>query len=419
MRLLIRVIWIALFLLMTSAAWMVLAATMNARTSGQSGELYGKVADLWGESQSQSAPTLSFRWVTERVETDRVYDPETRKTVDRSRIVTEEHSAPAHLASSDLKVDLSLDQRRKGLLWFPLYNVDFDGAYTYEHHAAESGVLDLSFAFSDSNGLYDGFHLEVDGEAPLDLQPQGGAVRVSIPVKPGQTVALNIGYRSRGMTEWAYAPAQGVETLRDFSLRMHTDFAQIDFPTFSLSPTEKVRVADGWELSWVFDQVVTGHRVGMRMPENIQPGELAQEMAMSAPVSLFFFFLVLFVLSVLRGVDLHPVNYLLLSGAFFAFHLLFGYTADRLPVEAAFALSSVVSLVLVVSYLRLVVSDRFAFGPAAGAQLVYLVGFGLAHFWEGSTGLTVTVLSIVTLFLLMQLTGRIDWSAEFKKGRAS
>jgi hypothetical protein len=42
---------------------------------------------------------------------------------------------------------------------------------------------------------------------------------------------------------------------------------------------------------------------------------------------------------------------------------------------------------------------------------VYLVGFSLAHFWEGYTGLTVTVLSIVTLFLLMQLTGRIRWSA--------
>ena len=45
------------------------------------------------------------------------------------------------------------------------------------------------------------------------------------------------------------------------------------------------------------------------------------------------------------------------------------------------------------------------------SQIVYLVLFSLTFFWEGYTGLTVTVLSIVTLFLLMQLTGRIRWSA--------
>ena len=54
--------------------------------------------------------------------------------------------------------------------------------------------------------------------------------------------------------------------------------------------------------------------------------------------------------------------------------------------------------------------DRFAFREAAAAQLVYLVGFSLAHFWDGFTGLTVTILAILTLFLLMQLTGRIRWS---------
>jgi len=64
----------------------------------------------------------------------------------------------------------------------------------------------------------------------------------------------------------------------------------------------------------------------------------------------------------------------------------------------------------VVSYLRLVVSRRFAFVEAALAQLVYLVGFSLAHFWDGFTGLTTTVLAIATLYLMMQLTGRVRWS---------
>ena len=94
---------------------------------------------------------------------------------------------------------------------------------------------------------------------------------------------------------------------------------------------------------------------------------------------------------------------------------MFAYTADHLPVEAAFALASVVSVGLVVSYLRLAVGSRFAFVEAGVAQVLYQVGFALAHFWDGLTGLTITVLGVVTLFALMQLTGRIRWSEALKR----
>jgi len=37
------------------------------------------------------------------------------------------------------------------------------------------------------------------------------------------------------------------------------------------------------------------------------------------------------------------------------------------------------------------------------------VGFSAAFFVDGFTGLTVTIGAIVTLFLVMQLTARLDW----------
>jgi inner membrane protein involved in colicin E2 resistance len=133
-------------------------------------------------------------------------------------------------------------------------------------------------------------------------------------------------------------------------------------------------------------------------------------MSFSAPISLGFFMVWIFVIGVLKRVEVHPVNHLFLAAAFFAFHLLFGYLADHLAVEWTFAISAAVSVLLVTTYLRLVVGARFAFLEAGLAQILYLVGFSLAHFWEGYTGLTVTVLGILTLFLLMQLTGRIRWA---------
>jgi hypothetical protein len=59
---------------------------------------------------------------------------------------------------------------------------------------------------------------------------------------------------------------------------------------------------------------------------------------------------------------------------------------------------------------------RFAVRRAGIAQLVFLVLFSYAFFFEGYTGLTVTIGSIVTLFVLMQATARVDWSRAFERG---
>jgi hypothetical protein len=68
---------------------------------------------------------------------------------------------------------------------------------------------------------------------------------------------------------------------------------------------------------------------------------------------------------------------------------------------------------LTISYLRLAVGLRFAAVEAALAQFFYLILFSLALFNEGSSGLSITIGAIVTLFLTMQWTGRIRWSERF------
>jgi len=36
--------------------------------------------------------------------------------------------------------------------------------------------------------------------------------------------------------------------------------------------------------------------------------------------------------------------------------------------------------------------------------------FSFSFFWSGYTGLAITIGAIVTLFVVMQLTGRLDWA---------
>ena len=107
------------------------------------------------------------------------------------------------------------------------------------------------------------------------------------------------------------------------------------------------------------------------------------------------------------------MNYGFLSAAFFAFHLLLAYLVDHFSIHAAFIAASLVSVFLVVLYLRVVVGTRFAIAQAGLAQFIFLVLFSYAFFFEGYTGLTVTIGAILTLFVMMQATARVDWTAVF------
>jgi inner membrane protein involved in colicin E2 resistance len=196
-------------------------------------------------------------------------------------------------------------------------------------------------------------------------------------------------------------------------MKMRTDFEDIDFADNTLSPTTKERAGDGWALTWQYNNLLSGYNIGMVMPEKLQPGPLAGRISFFAPVSLLFFFLLMFILTTIRGVELHPMNYFFLAAAFFAFHLLLAYLVDHVAVHAAFVLASLTSVFLVVTYLRLVVGLPFALRYAAPAQVTYLVLFSYAFFFEGYTGLTVTVGSILTLFAVMQMTGHVRWAELF------
>ena len=422
MRLIGHGLALAFIFLVTCTAWMVLGGVTSQRSTEQQFALRGEVSSLWGESLQVSPPTLTFRWATQEAHTEVTKDA---TGVDVQKRVTETvwHDAARPPASARVQVDMTQDVRRKGLVWFPLYGVDFDGTWTYTHDRDEPGWLSITWPFPSRDAFYDGFALTLDGVEQKDIfgasAPDGGqpnGVSAQIAVTPGQTVEIGLRWKSRGSTSFSFTPAANVGEVRDFKLDLTTDFTDIDFPEGTLSPTTRTPSGSGVKLGWAFDRVLTGKGIGMIVPCPVQPGVLASSMAFSAPISLGLFMVWLVVLGLLKGIEVHPVNHAFLAAAFFGFHLLFGYTADRLPVEAAFALSSVVSVFLVVTYLVRVVSPRFAVIEAGLAQVVYLVGFALAHFWDGATGLTLTVIGLCTLFALMQLTSKVRWAEVFARG---
>ncbi len=392
----------------TSIAWIILGETIVARTdSPMSSELKSRVAASWGTTQQQSPPTASYNHkVVTKVETDKgTKEVETTETV------------PLSVEASKIDVALNLKHRQKGLLWYSTYAVTFGGDYTFTNSSDQDRDVVFRLPFPASQAIYDDLVMSVDDQPLLVNNTSAGATG-SAHIAAGKAVVLHTGYRSQGVDSWQYNFGEGISQIRNFTLHMRTNFKDIDFPENTMSPTTKSETGGGWDLVWSYKNLVAGYEIGMTMPEKLQPGPLAGQISYFAPISLFFFFFLMFIISTLRGIDLHPMNYFFFAAAFFSFHLLLAYLVDHISIHLAFLICSLVSTFLVVTYARLVVGMRFAALEAGLAQFIYLVLFSYAFFFKGFTGLAITIGSILTLFVVMQMTGRIRWEEKFAKVRA-
>jgi inner membrane protein involved in colicin E2 resistance len=400
-----RIAALAVIFVCTSVAWVVLGVTIFVRTeSPLSDELRSRVASSWGTAQTQTPPTATYqREVVRPVEEEK-----------KSKVVKKNEAVPLTLEASKVDVSFDLVHRQKGLLWYSTYTIVFGGDYTFPNPTGQDQVVKFRLEFPSQQAIYDDLTMTVDGH-PLAVKNESNSAVGSVLVAAGKTVILHAAYRSQGLDSWRYSFGEGVSQIRDFALNMHTNFKGIDFPDRTLSPTTKSETALGWDLKWSYKNLVSGYDIGMKMPEKLQPGPLAGKISLFAPVSLFFFFFLMFIITTVRGIDLHPMNYFFLAAAFFSFHLLLAYLVDHISIHLAFAICSLVSIFLVISYLRLVAGIRFAAVEAGLTQLVYLVFFSYAFFFKGFTGLAVTIGSIVTLFVVMQMTGRIKWEEKFAK----
>lgn len=418
-----RIAAITFIFLCTAVAWAILGTTIFQRTYNFGSAAEGRVESTWGAPQNQLPPVATYDEMVPKKEV-------TTENGKKTEVVTQEKITNAlPLESSHLNVDLNLEHRQKGLLWYSTYKVGFDGSYSFRNTSEKDQTICFTLNFPTAQAIYDDLVFTVD-DVPITLKNGQSSTSGAARVAAGKTASLKVGYKSQGLNDWHYslgssnveskneedrysASVANVAQVRDFSLKMTTNFKDIDFPENTLSPTEKTETAKGWVLDWNYKNLVSGYQIAMTMPEKLQPGPLAGRISFFAPVSLFFFFFLMLIITTMRGIELHPMNYFFLAAAFFSFHLLLAYLVDHISIHLAFAICSAVSIFLVVSYLRLVVGTRFAAREAALAQFIYLVAFSYAFFLKGFTGLAIASGSIITLFVMMQATGKIRWKDRF------
>lgn len=384
-----RIIAIVFIYLLGATGWAILGSAASVRSVSLESSLDGAVQGLWGSPISQQAPSFL------------VSIPGTQR------------QRPIAPVENRIAATIDLEHRRKGLLWYSTYAVNFDAQYTLSNPEPVAQTVRVHFPLPSQTATYERLQATLDGKP---LPDHGGGtldIRELITIGPGESRRFGVRYATRGLNEWRYNITGGTGEVRGLKLTVTTNTDNIDFPEGSLSPTTKTLQEGGWRGEWQADQLFTRQDVGVVLPQKLNPGPLSARMSFFAPVCLLFFFVVTTSIGLLRRVDIHPMHYLFITSGFFAFHLLFAYMVDLVNVHLAFAASTVVSVGLVTLYLRTALGAKFPWKIGALGQIIYLVLFSYSFFLEGMTGLTVTIGSILTLGALMYATAKLDWSTVF------
>src|SRR5215510_6627203 len=214
---------ITFIFLCTAAGWAILGATIFQRTYSSGSASDSSVASTWGAPQKQSPPTASFEELVTKKEVITQNGAKV-ETVTQEKVLTQ-----LPLESSHLNVDLNLEHRQKGLLWYSTYKVAFDGAYAFHNLTDKDRDVTFTLNFPTSQAIYDDRGFPVDG-APLALKNEKNSASATAKVGAGKTAHLKVGYKSQGLGDWRYsfggaandnelgANAQNVAQVRDFSL---------------------------------------------------------------------------------------------------------------------------------------------------------------------------------------------------------
>ena len=314
-------------------------------------------------------------------------------------------------SQSEVAISLRYEPKRKGLLWYRTFLVDFRGDYSLQNPTQITQTIYVRFEFPAAAASYSDFSFVINGTPSTENNKTAEGITEAVTLAPGQSAKFSVAYKSRGTDRWGYSFGDTTR-IRNFRLAMKTDFSEFDFPPGTGSPTERARTAGGWNFVWSYPDVINAQAIAMTMPSVANPGPVASRMSFFAPVSLLFFFSVLILVGMVRGVKLHPMNYFFLAAGCFAFQLLFAYLVDLIPLFLAFVISAAVSMALVSGYLLGAAGRHFA-RIAALAQFAFIVLFSYSFFFEGLTGLTITIGAIVTLALLMIATAKVNWADKF------
>jgi inner membrane protein len=389
-----------------------------------------RVADGWGGPQVIGGLVLAV--------------PTQRETHDAAGAVAKVVDSTEIVLADDLDTvaDLAVDKRSSGMYVVPTYT----GEVTVRGHflpadlhrfAAETGATwftgksEVRVLIADTRGLQGISSVTVDGHAvrlSSSTARMGAYTVLSAPIiiEPDREapVEFELKLSVAGTESFSSLPLA-----RTNSVQMRSSWPDPSF-TGSLLPTRRSVSKAGFDASWKILDLnraygqhwdAANREVSDRLEASAfgvklyQPGGVYQQNDRAGKYGLLFIaltFVAFFLFEVLKGLRLHPVQYLLVGAAMTSFYVLLLALSEQIGFGPAYAVAAATVVLIVGGYAMAALRARTA-GLALGGvlTLVYAILYGLIGA-EQYALLIGSVVLVAVIALLMYLTRRIDWYAQ-------
>jgi len=279
-----KIIAIVFIFMMTAIAWMILGGANSVRTKTLSNSLKTQVANLYGGKLNIESPKCFSRITKHKEET-------VNNTI---RIVEYFENNYHELINSDIKIDVYLDQRKKGNMWFPTFKAEFKGEYIFQIDESSKDDLFIYSTLNSSDAIYNNLYLKINNEDIDNVLPLINKQEIPVIPLSDNTVKLMVSYSATGMEDLYYlitTERNAIAQINNFKLVLSTDFDLYDFPSNMMSPTTINKTDNRNELIWELNKTITGKNIGLLIPNKLNPGEIITRVSFFAPVSLLFFFI--------------------------------------------------------------------------------------------------------------------------------
>jgi inner membrane protein len=380
-----------------------------------------EVTGKWGRDQSLTGPVLII--------------PYTHRWTDKSKETRRAYFLPdsLHVAGQ-----IDAEERSRGIFSVPVYKLALElrGAFAPPDWSAlgisETDVAwdgaEIAIGISDVRAIQETPELTWGGEkraflpGPGALPLSGNGIHVDVSISPGGAAAIPFAFplRLNGSGGVWLAP-----TARDTEVTLASSWPSPSFQGNWL-PTERDVGKAGFTSTWripylgrnypqvwthlnVPTEAVEASSFGVRLVPAVDAHRMSERSIKYAGLFVLLTFAAIWLIEVLAGLRVHPIQYLMIGGAICLFFLLELSLAEHIGFGLSYLLAAF-AVVSVVGGYALAVLRSAARASVIAAIVAALYGYLYVLLTQEDYALLVGAIGLfATLGAVMYLTRRVDW----------
>jgi len=371
-----------------AAVTAVLTFRVTDRGGFATSELHGDVIDRWGAPIAQAMPSVRF------VPSGAVFNTLT----------------PLPLSSQRLRIDATMNYRKRGLVYFSGFDFTLDGTFVVKNDEGRAidAVFVLPIQLATNKVMLSDLVFEVDARTVAVSLAEGADKLVwTGRLLAEQQITFHVGFRGRGLDSFVYRLDPSAR-VRDFELALSIAGGHnIDYPD-GVAPASETRTeGDRVRMWWRYGSLESGIPIGVVLPSEASFDAELGTMAARAWVPFVLLFVALSAVAALWRRTLTFYEAYLVGAAYALFFVLVAYWAAIMHFVVAYLLGLAVVGALLVLFLRGLFGRPGVF-VALALTVAALVLPTLAVLLQGYTGLIYALESLALVAMLMWVTRRDD-----------